>query len=78
MKTISLLEFRRNAQQVIRWARRGQRMIMTYRGKPVCRIEPLDDEQPQGDDPFYGLCDLAGDDGEDLTNEEIDRTVYGI
>ncbi len=76
MKTVSLLEFRKNARKIIRWARRGQRMIMTYRGKPVCRIEPISDEKPSGDDPFYELYRLADTVGKDLSNEEIDRIVY--
>ena len=76
MKTISLLEFRKNARKIIGWARRGQRMIMTYRGRPVCRIEPISDEEPSGDDPFYELYRLADTRGEDLSNEEIERIVY--
>ena len=76
MKTISLLEFRKNAQQIIKYAQRGQRMIMTYRGKPVCRIEPIIDEASDGNDPFYNLHRLADGKGTQLSNEEMDAIIY--
>ena len=73
-----MLEFRRNAEEVIRRVRRGQRMILTYRGKPVARLEPLSAEAPGADDPFYGLLELTTGSGKSLTNAEIDATVYGV
>ena len=76
MKTVSLLEFRKNARRVIRWAQQGRRMILTYRGEPVLRLEPLLDETPEEDDPFYKLNLLAEEKGKSLSNEEIDRIVY--
>ena len=76
MKTISLLEFRKNAQQVISWAQKGQRMIITYRGKAVCRLEPLNDKKAIKDDPFYEIYRLADATADDLSNDEIDRIVY--
>lgn len=71
-----MLELRRNAQGIIDEVRRGQRFMLTHRGKPVARIEPLD-SAPAVEDPFYGLADLADAEGESLTNREIDKTVYG-
>jgi len=44
MGTISMLEFRRDAKNVIERTKRGERMILTYRGKPVARLEPILDE----------------------------------
>ena len=77
MKTVSMLEFRKNASSIIRRAMRGQRMLLTYRGKPVLRLEPIDDpEEPAQDDPFYALAELADAGGESLTNAEIDRILY--
>ena len=35
-------------------------MVLTYRGKPVARLEPLQESTPGTDDPFYKLADLAG------------------
>ena len=76
MKTISMLEFRKNAAKVIRWSKQGQRMIMTYRGKPIFRLEPIIDEPIDENDPFYQLCDLADEDGAHLSNQEMDKIVY--
>ena len=79
MKHISWLEFRKNSKKVLDGARRGERMIMTYRGKPVCRLEPIpDDAVPNADDPFYHLCELAESGGGSLSNAEIDKIVYNI
>jgi prevent-host-death family protein len=76
METVSMLEFRRDAEAVIRKVRQGKRLIMTYRGKPVIRLEPIHDVPPRADDPFYRLAELATPNGESMTNEEIDETLY--
>lgn len=78
MKTVSLLQFRRDAEGVLRKVQRGQRFVLTYRGKPVARLEPIPAAKISADDPFYTLCELADTNIEPLTNEEIDRIVYGI
>ena len=76
LKTISMLEFRKNAAKIIRWSKQGQRMIMTYRGKPIFRLEPIVDDAIAEDDPFYRISDIADEAGENLTNQEIDKIVY--
>jgi antitoxin (DNA-binding transcriptional repressor) of toxin-antitoxin stability system len=75
MEKVSLLEFRRHAVAVIRKVRQGRRLIMTYRGAPVMRLEPIDAGAPGADDPFYKIAQLATE-GRPLTNEEIDEAVY--
>jgi prevent-host-death family protein len=76
MEEISILEFRRDADAVIRKVRQGKRLIMTYRGKPVMRLEPIREGNPGPDDSFYKLGQLAVPKGRSLTNEEIDQIVY--
>jgi len=76
VEKVSMLEFRRDPEAVIRKVRRGKRLIMTYRGKPVMRLEPIQANSPSPDDPFYKLAQLATAKGQALTNEEIDRIVY--
>ena len=76
MKIVSLLAFRKNSKKILEWARRGERMIMTYRGKPVCRIEPMGDKVPDEDDPFYQIDRLAEGKGTSLDNKQIDKIVY--
>lgn len=76
MEHISILQFRREAEAIIRKVQKGQRLIVTYRGKPVMRLEPIHATEISPDDPFYSLDQLAIADGGALTNEEIDTIVY--
>jgi antitoxin (DNA-binding transcriptional repressor) of toxin-antitoxin stability system len=77
MKTVSMLEFRRHAERVIQQLRRGERLVLTYRGEAVARLEPIADPQIEATDPFYALGRLADRGGEPLTNRQIDEIVYG-
>jgi antitoxin (DNA-binding transcriptional repressor) of toxin-antitoxin stability system len=76
MKNVSMLEFRRNARELIDRISGGERMVLTYRGKPVVRLEPIEKDRIREDDPFYKLPEAAHSGGESMSNEEIDRTVY--
>jgi len=75
-----MLDLRRDARRWIDAVRRGERLVLTYRGEPVARLEPV---RPEGmevreDDPLLRVDDFAVDGpGDRLTNEEIDRLVYG-
>lgn len=75
MNKISLVEFRRNARGIIHRVQQGQRLVLTYRGRPVMRLEPVTDQKVEADDPFYHLGRIAVRGG-CLTNEDIDRIVY--
>jgi hypothetical protein len=66
MKTVSMVDFRLHAEE-----------ILTCRGKPVARLEPILPESVEADDPFYSLDVLGDDAGESLTNEQIDDVLYG-
>ncbi len=77
MKTVSLLEFRKKARTVLNCVKRGQSVVLTYRGKPVARLEPMTSRSAPEPDPFYSLDRLAAVGGESLSNDEIDRAVYG-
>lgn len=77
MKSVSVLEFRKNAEKIIRWSRQGKRMIMTYRGRPVMRLEPIQDDVVGNDDPFLQLDGIAVGEKENLTNRQIDEIIYG-
>jgi antitoxin (DNA-binding transcriptional repressor) of toxin-antitoxin stability system len=76
MRTISLLEFRKNAQATLQKVAAGQSIVLTRRGQAVARLEPVGAERIQSDDPLYTLGDLAVE-GDSLTNEEMDRDIYG-
>jgi prevent-host-death family protein len=76
MEMISILEFRRHAEAIIQKVRQGKRMILTYRGEPAIRLEPIVDRDIESNDPFYSLGHLAESQGQSMTNEEIDQIVY--
>ncbi len=78
MSAISMVELRQNAEGVLNRLKLGENLVLTYRGKPVARLSPYELETPSADDPFYRLIDHAIDGGESLTNEEIDKIVYGV
>jgi prevent-host-death family protein len=80
MKTLSMLEFRRNAKRALDAVRRGERLLLTYRGEPVARLEPVRPERVAvpDDDPLLRLQDFDVEGpGGPLANDEIDRIVYG-
>ena len=79
MTTITMMELKQHSDRVIRRAKRGQRMILTYRGNPVMRLEPYQDttKVSTDNDSFYLLGELANTKGEgNIDNNEIDRLIY--
>ena len=76
-KTISMLELRQQAADVVRRIDRGERLVLTYRGRRVARLEPIRAEVVAEDDPFYALPRLATEQGASLDNDEIDDILYG-
>jgi len=91
MKTITMLEFRQDAEAIIRSLRQGVRMVLTDHGKPVARLEPIEPgkpaepsksaesdkpEVPYASDPELGESLVKPGKITKLTNEEIDRIIY--
>lgn len=76
MKTVSMLDFRNRAEQIIAQVRMGQEMVLTYRGKPVLRLLPFREKEIAEDDPFYALGRHADAKGKSLTNWQMDETIY--
>jgi len=77
MKSVSMLDFRLHAEKIIDQVQKGQRLILTRRGKPVARLEPIIEPSLGADDPFYTLSEKAADGGEPLSNAQIDEILYG-
>ena len=79
--TVTMLEFRQRAAAIVEQVRRGQSVVLTYRGRPAVRLEPMRPEEVAEDDAFYQLSEL--DQRSDraapssIGNREIDRIVYG-
>jgi len=71
-----MLEFRKDAEHVVRQIQAGERLILTYRGKPVARLEPMEETGVDVTDPFYSLDRLADAEGKSLSNREMDDILY--
>ena len=77
MKAVSMLDFRKGADAVLKQVCKGQAFVLTYRGKPVARLEPIRPTDVDADDPVYRLAELASDVAGPLSNKEIDEILYG-
>jgi antitoxin (DNA-binding transcriptional repressor) of toxin-antitoxin stability system len=56
---------------------KGQPIVLTRRGKPVVRLEPIREEVVSSDDPFFSLANLHVGTGASLSNAQIDSVIYG-
>ena len=75
-----MLEFRKDARRALQAVQRGERLLLTYRGTPVARLEPVraPHEEDLREDPIFRIEEFAGrGPGGKVVNEEIDRIVYG-
>ena len=77
MTSVSMVELRRDAEGVLQRISRGERLVLTYRGRPVARLEPFKKPATSPNDPIYRLAELAVDRGESLGNAEMDAIIYG-
>jgi antitoxin (DNA-binding transcriptional repressor) of toxin-antitoxin stability system len=80
MKTVTMLEFRKDAKGVLRRIARGERFVLSHRGKPAARLEPLDAPartDPAGD-PFLSIARRARPSPKGKTRRAgIDQILYG-
>lgn len=75
-----MLAFRRNAKRILAAVQRGERLLLTHRGRAVARLEPVRAATVDSleDDALGRIADftVAGPGGK-LQNSDIDRTIYG-
>lgn len=80
MKIVTMLEFRQDAAAVLRRVARGERLVLSHRGKPAARLEPLE-PAVRGDmenDPFLNVRRRAVASPKGRTRHaDIDRILYG-
>lgn len=79
MKTITMLEFRRDAEGVLRRIAKGERLVLSHRGKPAARLEPLQAAPADAaNDPFLTIAHRAKRSPKGRTeHRDIDRILYG-
>lgn len=80
MKTVTMIEFRQDAEGVLRRVAKGERFVLSHRGKPAARLEPLT-TAPASDparDPFLGIARRAKPSPKGKTKHgDIDQILYG-
>jgi antitoxin (DNA-binding transcriptional repressor) of toxin-antitoxin stability system len=79
MKRMTMLEFRRDARRALAAVQRGERLLLTYRGRPVAQLSPVQAsprELPEHD-ALRRIDSFAVDGpGRKLSNEKIDQILY--
>lgn len=80
MKTVTMLEFRKNAETILRRVGHGERFLLSRRGRPAARLEPLPpfNLSDPANDPFLTIGRRARPSPKGKTRHaEIDRILYG-
>lgn len=80
MKVVTMLEFRRDADRVFRRIAKGERFILSHRGKPAARLEPMPslEQVDLGSDPFLNIATRATPSPKGKTDHrDIDKILYG-
>jgi antitoxin (DNA-binding transcriptional repressor) of toxin-antitoxin stability system len=75
-----MLQFRRDAEGVLRRIARGERLLLSHRGRPAARLEPVETTPPilRETDPFLTIGARAKPSPKGRTrHEDIDRILYG-
>ena len=80
MRTVTMLEFRRNAEGILRRVARGERLVLSHRGRPAARLEPVLEPVTldAAVDPFLNVAARAKRSPRGPTAHlDIDRILYG-
>jgi prevent-host-death family protein len=80
VKTITLVEFRKNAQTILRRVEKGERLLLSRRGKPSARLEPISAQRiaDADTDPLLTIGKRATPSPKGKTlHADIDRILYG-
>ena len=79
MKTVTISEFRRDAAGILRRIAKGERFILSHRGRPAAILEPLTGYKANlGSDPFLTVADRATPSPKGkIRHQDIDQILYG-
>jgi antitoxin (DNA-binding transcriptional repressor) of toxin-antitoxin stability system len=80
MKTVTMLEFRKNAEGILRRVGRGERFVLSHRGHAAARLEPISTAcaADPASDPFLTIGQRATPSPKGKTRHaDIDRILYG-
>ena len=77
---VTMLEFRKNVQSILRHFRKRERFVLSHRGQTAARLEPIASVGPANpaNDPFVTIGRRALPSPKGKTkHSEIDRILYG-
>jgi len=80
MKTVTMLEFRKNAEGILRRVAKGERFVLSHRGRPAARLEPIAaaHADQSANDPFLTIGKRAVPSPKGRTRHaDIDQIIYG-
>jgi prevent-host-death family protein len=80
VKTVTMLEFRKGAEGILRRVARGERFLLSHRGRPAARLEPISSGgvDESAEDPFLTIGQRAVPSPKGKTHHaDIDRMIYG-
>ena len=80
VKTVTMLEFRQDAEGILRRISKGERFVLSHRGRPAARLEPIATSAPSdpANDPFVAIARRATRSPKGKTrHQDIDRILYG-
>jgi antitoxin (DNA-binding transcriptional repressor) of toxin-antitoxin stability system len=80
MKTVTMLDFRKDAEGILRRIGKGERFVLSHRGRPAARLEPVAATvaADPANDPFFGIASRATRSAKGKTrHQDIDRILYG-
>jgi antitoxin (DNA-binding transcriptional repressor) of toxin-antitoxin stability system len=76
MKTITMLDLRKDARRIVQRVKQGERLVLSYRGENSVILEPYHDARNIAkDDLLFKLADMA-EQGESMSNSEMDEALY--
>ena len=79
MKTVTLSQFRKDAENILRRVELGERLILSRRGRPAIRLEPMGtvENSDVENDPFISVGKRGIPSAKEKTkHSEIDKILY--
>ncbi len=80
MNTVTMVDFRKDAEGILRRVGKGERFVLCHRGRPAARLEPIATPVTADPthDPFFGIARRATRSPKGKTShQDIDRILYG-
>jgi antitoxin (DNA-binding transcriptional repressor) of toxin-antitoxin stability system len=75
-----MLEFRQDAESILRRVGKGERFVLSHRGRPAARLEPVASafQSDPENDPFLNIARRAVPSPKGKTpHRDIDSIIYG-